>query len=409
MLDPTFGDGGVVYINADPTLNSYAQAVVVQPDGKVVLAGTISKTAERRFALIRLTVTGSLDTGFGDAGIVSTAFPSGKGGIATAVALTADGRILAGGNVYVDATSTDFAIARYSPGGTLDTTFGDGGVAFAGFGPPEGGGVTSIAVLPDGHVLAAGYRGLTAGAMSNDHAVAKFDVNGSRDATFGAGGRVKVDIRGTNDAPNAMLVQSDGRIVLAGSSGRPPMSFADLSVVRLQPDGSLDPSWGTAGKVVHVIGAQSSSAYAASVDGAGRMVLGGGIYGTIEDFLVVRLTSTGSLDSAFGSGGVVTTDFGGNSEFAARLYIQPDGKIVQVGRSSNGTPPVALGFARHQSDGSPDLGFGVGGKVLSVKPSGFDDYAAAFSRGRVTLVGLGSPGGVGGVPWLWMGAARFCL
>ncbi len=127
QLDPTFGDGGVVYVDTDP-LRGGVNAVVIQPDGKTVLGGYLSG----RLALVRLTVPGTLDTTFGDGGIITVSFSTGNQG-AQAVALAADGRILAAGYVDVPDAGTDWVAARFTPGGALDPTFGDGGVTFASF------------------------------------------------------------------------------------------------------------------------------------------------------------------------------------------------------------------------------------------------------------------------------------
>jgi uncharacterized delta-60 repeat protein len=304
----------------------------------------------------------------------------------------------------VDAGTTDFAITRYSPGGTLDGTFGDGGVAFAGFGPPQRGYVSSIAVLPDGHVLAGGYRGSNL-VGSSDYAVARFNPNGSLDGTFGSNGKVMIDIRSSLDGTGAMIAQADGRLLVVGSSDLPtkPSWPQDLSAVRLNADGSLDPSFGAGGKVVLGL-ATPSRANAVALDGTGRIVLGGTTGSSNTDFGVFRLTSTGTLDSTFGSGGFVSSDFCGNYDVITSLFIQPDGKYLAVGRRSS-PGGAATAFARFQSDGAPDLGFGPGGKVVPPTPSGFYERAAAYGGGRVTVAGQFNPGGAE----TWMGVTRYVI
>jgi uncharacterized delta-60 repeat protein len=116
MLDPTFGNGGFVHVNANPGGSSEAHSVIIQPDGKTVLAGGLTGPGLTRLGLVRLTETGALDTGFGDGGIVDTSFPSGTSWANSAVALAADGRILVGGTTGPNG-AYDFAIVRYSPGG----------------------------------------------------------------------------------------------------------------------------------------------------------------------------------------------------------------------------------------------------------------------------------------------------
>ncbi len=413
MLDPTFGDGGFVYMNLDPDAGSVTNTVVIQPDGKTVLGGSIFGSSMSRFALVRLTAAGTLDTGFGVGGIVDTPIPVGRGGGVDALALTGDGRIVAAGMVTLDGgvpSVADFAITRYSPGGTLDGAFGDGGIAFAGI-PPEAALVRSVAVLPDGHVLAAGTVGSN---LSSDYAIVKFNPNGSLDTTFGSSGKATVNIRSL-DGAGAMVLQPDGKSLVVGSSapvttigGMPVLGPADLSAVRLNADGSLDPSFGSAGRVVLAL-ATESGASAMLVDSSGRIVLGGTTgNSTSRDFGVFRLTSGGAVDPTFGLGGVVRTDFGAADVIMkGGLYIQPDGNYVAAGRSNVGVGAPTDALARYLPNGAPDLAFGTGGRVVMPNPPGFyvNSHAAAFSGNRATLAGQWTPSGGRSS----MGASRYCL
>jgi uncharacterized delta-60 repeat protein len=346
-LDPSFGEGGIVYVhNADPKKGfSAGDAVLIQPDGKTVLGGESGTSNDPRFLLARLTATGA-----------------------------------------------------------LDPTFGDGGLAFAGFSLPERAFLSAIAVLADDHVLAAGY--------ASDYVIAKFEPNGSLDPTFGAGGIVRVDI-GTYDKANAMVLQADGKIVVVGWSapvamigGKPVPGRPDVSAVRLHPDGSLDPSFGSAGKVLLSLATQSS-ATAVALDGAGRIVVGGHT-GKNRDFAVFRLTSAGAMDATFGSGGVATRDFGDEPEaFRGGLFVQPDGKYLLTGLRFD---PVADALARFLPDGAPDPAFGKGGGVVVPNPSDYyvRSHAAAVAGGRVTVAGSWSPS-VGATAPPGFGVSRYCL
>ena len=407
QLDPTFGDGGVVYVDTDP-LRGGVNAVVIQPDGKTVLGGYLSG----RLALVRLTVPGTLDTTFGDGGIITVSFSTGNQG-AQAVALAADGRILAAGYVDVPDAGTDWVAARFTPGGALDPTFGDGGVTFASFPQPDKGFVASVAVLPDGHVLVAGDRGkasLPATLETGDWAVVKFKPDGSLEPAFGSSGRVKLDIRSSYDILGAMAVQPDGKIVLVGSSGRDAGAGPeDVSAARINPDGSLDPSFGAGGKFWAGL-TTPSHAHAVAPDGAGRIILGGYAYAVWADldFALFRLTSAGAVDATFGSGGTVRVDVDGESDTVGGLFIQPDGKYVTAGTSSSPSNPTAL--LRVRSDGTLDPEFGVAGRVLGTPVSGFKSVhprGFAFSRDRATVGGwwYREPP----FPLYWMGVARYCL
>ncbi len=389
MLDPTFGDGGGTYVDPGPDGYGIAYDVIVQPDGRTVLAGSVRRSKENGFGLARLSATGALDTGFGDGGLAFTPllpFLAGGGGV-KAVTLTADGRILAGGTLGLTSLNWDLVIARYAPDGALDRAFGDGGVAGVTFEPGAGPfesvlGVYGLAALPTGHVVVAAQRGMNATA---DFVVLKLDPSGSLDTTFGANGRVTVDI-GASSADHAghshaLALQSDGKMLMVGESN------GNMAAIRLEADGSLDPSFGAGGKVVLALGA-SSVAETVTVDGAGRIVLGGRIG---DQLALVRLTSSGALDSTFGLGGVVR--FGRGA--VAGIWIQPDGKYLVAG---------SISFARFHPNGAPDLGFGAGGEADASWPAeislGSTSLSATAGRQRATRGG-GRKGA--------MAAARYCL
>ncbi len=291
---------------------------------------------------------GYRDTTFGDGGIVDTPIPGSGAGVYGA-ALTGDGHIVAAGAAERKGdggTTSDGVIARYSAGGALDGTFGDGGLAFVNFNPPERVIFGQVAVLPDGHVLALGAA--RSSPSSSEYLIAKFNPNGSLDATFGAGGIVR-----HSNVLYAMALQPDGKIVAAGSSFQ--AGRTDLSAIRLHANGSLEPSFGAAGSVVLVL-TPESRAYAVTVDGTGRIVLGGGISAPApakEDFALLRLMSTGALDATFASGGIVSTNLGAD-DWILGLHIQPDGKYLTAGVSiKSGPTAVSDALARFLSDGTP--------------------------------------------------------
>jgi uncharacterized delta-60 repeat protein len=236
------------------------------------------------------------------------------------------------------------------------------------------------------------------------YSVVKFTPNGSLDATFGTRGLATVPV-GPVDAPSAIAVQADGKILVVGASypnHAPPLSY-HFSAIRLEANGSVDPSFGVIGKILFEIGS-TSAANAVAVDGAGRIVLGGYID---ADFAVLRLTPAGALDSTFGSGGVARAKLGKGGSIAA-LTIQPDGKPLVAGwnrgASSN---EYRHGFARFQAQGALDPGFGMAGTVVTdihVAPKIFDGHDVALGGGRATFGGLWWE-----MPGLSMGAVRHCL
>jgi uncharacterized delta-60 repeat protein len=173
--DSTFGEGGQVTIpNGQYSL--VGEGVAIQADGRIVVAGTISPDDD--FFVARLTATGELDDSFGRQGLVFTDFDKDEDG-AHAVAIQPDGKIVAAGHARIDGDD-DFAVARYNPDGSLDTTFAGDGKGSAGFG--ENDSATALALQPDGKMVLAGQK---KGSLDSDFAVARFNYDGSPDSSFG--------------------------------------------------------------------------------------------------------------------------------------------------------------------------------------------------------------------------------
>jgi len=248
--------GGVVTAFSKP---AGADAVVLLPDGRFVVAGWTGTYFHDRFALARYEPNGSLDTTFGTGGIVTTAFGSQTDDGVQALALQPDGKILAVGTTATG-SKNEFALARYNAGGTLDPTFGTGGLVTTLIGPlcecdlPYGGAANAVALQPDGKIVVAGEE-LNGGARGA-FALARYRPDGSLDTGFGTGGTVTTSFgfsepaNGTSgDAATAVALQPDGKIVATGYSNYGPHAEQYLAALaRYNPDGSLDGSFGSGGK-----------------------------------------------------------------------------------------------------------------------------------------------------------------
>src|SRR5215471_5387552 len=262
--------------------------------------------------------------------------------------------------------------------GDLDTTFGSGGIVITDFGGDDV--ATSVALQSDGKIVAAG-RTLVGGVSS--FALGRYNSDGSLDTTFGTGGKVTTDSLG--DA-FALSIRSDGKIVVAGGRTQSPSNFA---LARYNSDGSLDSTFGSGGKVERT---DFSGLFVALVlQPDGKIVVAGGKNG---DFVLVRYNGDGSLDTTFGSGGTLTTDFSGRDDEAYALAIQSDGKIVAAGRTTTTSGSVMSDFAlaRYNSDGSLDASFGTGGKVTTAFPSPFPGAAYSMALepdGKIVAAGGG--------------------
>ena len=331
-LDRSFGNRGrVVLHSGDAEFDLHA--VAVQPDGKIIAAGRDGGIFHTDFAVVRLDPDGSLDAGFGDEGIVRTSFTGEEDG-ANDVLPHPDGRILAVGVAGDRFSSSTFALARYLPDGSLDPTFGHGGMKTASFPGADAVEGLGAALAPDGSIVVVRSTGVE--FIPSEIAVARFRPNGSLDRRFGRRGRVLTDIRGEAYGFD-VVIQSNGRIVVAGAGlGRDIEKFA---VLRYLPDGSLDRSFGHHGVVLTGFGhcdrtCGSDSAEAVALQPDGRIVAAGiGWAGDRRrwNLALARYLPDGSLDGSFGNGGLVLTrDF----DMAHGLALQPDGKVLVVGAAT---------------------------------------------------------------------------
>src|SRR6185437_7247106 len=245
----SFGAGGTVTTDIRGTDSSDAAwSVALQPDGKLVVAGSTAGPSGDAFALARYTPTGALDTTFGSSGRVITGF-GGDQDWAQAVAVQADGKIVAAGKTGHQCCggTFDFALARYTAGGTLDTTFGTGGKVTTDFAGSTDN-AHALVIQADGKILAGGERlpGGNASGASFDFALARYQPGGALDPAFGAGGLVTTDFPGHNDHAYALALQQDGRVVAAGDSS-PDFALARYAAATVNnPPAARDDSYATA-------------------------------------------------------------------------------------------------------------------------------------------------------------------
>jgi uncharacterized delta-60 repeat protein len=330
---------------------------------------------------------GDLDPTFGNRGKVTTAFGTGVA-VLQAVVVQADGRIVAVG-ASSRTNGNRFGLARYNSDGNLDTSFGGSGLVTTDF---SGGDdkATSAAIQADGRIIAAGYTDHRDGS-SVQFALARYNANGSLDRSFGTAGRVTTPFGGVDARVTGVAVQADGRIVAAGFTRTAPGGAVQFAVARYDSDGTLDTSFGTGGKVTTSFGGTDDEAAGVAVQADGRIVAAGFTdAGGSPTFAVARYTSTGSLDASFGSSGKVTTSFGGVDDRAAGVVVQADGRIVAAGftrMAIGGSSRFAL--ARYNTTGSQDTSFGSSG-LVTTSFGGVNDQAAGVTLqadGRIVAAG----------------------
>jgi uncharacterized delta-60 repeat protein len=329
-LDTSFGGDGKV--TTDFGGDDAANAVVVQPNGEIVAAGE----AGPFFALARYEKDGTLDSGFGGGdGMVTTDFPETDVDAANALVLQPNGKLVAAGMAWPDIDSpTLFALARYEKDGTLDSGFGGGdGMVTTAFPESEGDVANALLLRPGGKLVAVGTVHDYPFGRGNV-GLAQYDTDGSLDSGFGGGDGLAsaVSIR---QATSAALAPN-GQIAAAGG-------WESFSAARFNSDGSLDKGFFGEGALFPGYKGTARLAYAVQVQSDGRVVAAGSVGDDVTgaaDFAVARFDTEGQLDESFGGDGMVTTDFGGALDAARAMALQPDGKIVVAGRA-NGDFAVA--------------------------------------------------------------------
>jgi uncharacterized delta-60 repeat protein len=385
-LDPSFGSGGKVVTGFGGT-HEEANAVAIQPDGKIVLAGGTNSGIEPEFGLIRLRSDGSLDPSFNLGGRASRLI--GVASEADALALQPDGKIIAAGGANISGHQNEFALVRFNPDGTSDSTFGDGVVTTA-IGVNDG--VAALALQPDGKIIAVGT---TRFGGRPEFALARYNPDGSLDQSFGFGGKVITAFGTIQDEANAVVLQPDGKIV-AGGETRIANAY-QFAVARYNPDGSLDQSFGSGGQVTLSMGA-SGGVRALALEPDGKILAGGfaaqpsGAY----EFALARYNLDGSLDSNFGSAGQLETGIGTIDDQIDGIALQPDGRFLAAGFSEDAIGDDGFALARYLGSTLTVTTAGSGAGTVSSSPAGIacsSLCSAPFaSDATVSLTATPAPG-----------------
>ena len=271
----------------------------------------------------------------------------------------------------------DFALVRYNADGSLDTSFDTDGKVITDIGNDDQ--ANFVVVQTDGKIVVAGY---SESAGDYDFALVRYNADGSLDTSFDTDGKVITDVS-EYDEVKSVVVQTNGKIVVAGYSEFG--GFYDFVLVRYNSDGSLDTSFDTDGIVITNIGAwDQANSVALQTDG--KIVVAGNSDG---DFALVRYNADGSLDTSFNTDGILIADIGAVNDSAISVTLQSDGKILVAGESgSSGAYVFAL--ARYSTNGLPDLSFDVDGvKTTTIGNNGYDFSRAVLvqSDGKIILAG----------------------
>jgi uncharacterized delta-60 repeat protein len=324
-------------------------------------------TTKQRSA-IRYNPNGTLDKTFGVGGKVQTDFP-GLAAVASSVVIQPEGKIVVTGGAFPLFTFLgDFKVVRYNPDGSLDSSFGQGGIVTTTF-PGQGRYAFAVALQPDGQIIAAGTDFVNFSpedSSDTDFAIARYNLDGAPDSTFSGDGQVTTDFDGFNDDAFSILAQPDGKLV-AVCSAKNPANFYDFAAARYLSNGTIDTTFGVAGKVRTDFGDHNfDQARSAVLQPDGKLVAAGFAMsqnGLVQNFAVARYNSNGVIDASFGTGGMTQIDFGSCCHSANKVLLQGDGKIITIGHANTESSDSDFLLARLTSTGSFDPTFGAGGKV----------------------------------------------
>jgi uncharacterized delta-60 repeat protein len=372
--DTTFATGGAL---ATPFAGASATPRAIAVTGalnsrRIVVAGTAFDT-RYKFALARYTVGGTLDNTFDGDGLLLSAVTS-KSDEAYAMLVTG-GRFLVAGRSEVEVFYNDIVLARYNSDGSLDATYDDDGVKVEDI-EDQNSTLTDITVQPDGKAVLVGAAAV---GSRFRFGVVRLQENGELDPSFGAGGRIKAQVGTNTSRADAVALQPDGKVVVAGAAD------GGAGVVRYLTNGFPDPAFDLDGQFNATNGTLSSIA----LQPDGRIVVGGQVgAGSSRDFLIGRLTTNGAPDSTFDMDGWTTTSVANGEDGVMDIKIQGDGKILAAGIATvNGQYDFAL--VRYLTNGAVDNHFGSFGRVATDLQGGADaGLGVAFqTNGRIVFAG----------------------
>lgn len=396
-LDVDFGVGGKVVTVLDPE-NAWASSVAILADEKILVtvSPTSTSTISGDFKVVRYHPNGSVDSTFGVDGIAATDFDNGADLVHHMVVQT-DGKIVVAGQANVDGHYL-FGLARFNPDGSIDDDFGTGGKVATSIATPGTDLGIAAAIQNDGKILLAGITYLPNGC--GVFAVVRYNTDGSLDSAFDLDGKVNIQFSPINQLPKSIVIQPDGKIIVAGYAEiHSDFTYKNFALARLNPDGSLDTSFDGDGKVVTNVGSSWDYGESVVLQSDGKILLAGNTLqnGTKRVFALMRYHADGAQDSTFGVNGLVTTSFNSQHNACRTVVVQPDGKILAGGGNGDFYMNSSFLLSRYNTDGSLDPAFGGDGMVVT----NFDfNFNCGINRivlqedGKIVAVGYSKVGSV---------------
>jgi uncharacterized delta-60 repeat protein len=348
-VDTTFvGGTGIAVTQVDTSLNGHSAHAALQADGKIVVASVREYTTgvgATDFVLLRYTASGVLDSTFGVGGM--TVYNNVVFDYASGVAIQPDGKIILAGSSSNN-SDLDFVVLRFTTTGVIDSSFGYGGKTSYGFATGSNDSLSSIALQPDGKIVAVGRTSNP--SSTPDFTLVRFTASGALDSSFGGTGALRINFFNSTDQAMAVAVQTDGKILVAGNTHYPAGGSYYLVLIRLNATGSFDNTFNTTGQAYLQFEPASNMGNiieSLKIQGDGKILAGGHVSlpstGGNFDVALLRFLSNGSLDSSFlGGGGFSFDGYSNSHDLTADVQLQSDGKII-VGGSSTG----AIRLTRH--------------------------------------------------------------
>ena len=380
--DPSFGEKGKVLTTGFET------ALGVQKNGRIVISSQGKYKSFNTFKLTCLLPDGSLDTSFGEGGSAFVLIPGAKDTVndyafIDALTITKEGKIVAAGSSFGPNFKGATAIARFLPNGSPDSSFGTNGALSTSFDFEV---ISTVVTQEDGKIIIGGKS--SKGSVGNDFTfhsfVARYNENGSIDKSFGDGGIV-INTKGYEI--KSLAVQPDGNIVAGGYSGLGPLTSGNRGFLeRLTPSGQLDETFGLAGIVND---GSASELFGIALQPDGRIVAAGYVDGNMgQIWTVLRYTANGVPDPSFGSGGKVTTSFPNASSSSVQAVFVSGNHIVAAGTTAD-LVVGNIALAGYNTDGSPDKGFGDNGTTI-ISPDAENSISAAAVQpdGKILVLGV---------------------
>lgn len=379
-LDTGFGSGGKILMDAGTDNTSSLESGVILPDGKIVAVGWGPTGGIDDFSVVRADSSGQPDSTFGTDGKVSTYY-SNIANIFEATKVQSDGKIVAAGYTFENSVMISI-VARFDTNGDLDTSFGTGGLTVTDLsGNSVGNRLLAVDIQSDGKIIVAGSSTTT--FPFNECALARYNTDGTLDSSFGTSGIVKT---GSYNQARSVTIQSDGKIVATGwGSGA---TGSELALSRYNTDGSLDTAFGTSGVVTTALGVYGGDLINTSmVLTSGKIIVAGQGSDSSggSSFLCACYTSTGGLDNSFGTGGVVVSEIeSGNSQIYG-LGVQSDGKIVVAGQGGGSQAVIA----RYTTAGVLDTTFGTDNGINIIETTSMSAFLDVAIDDNDYIVGFG--------------------